>query len=56
VYVAPICTWYRSASARAAWGGFIRAATELATLGRFDGFAGTAPHAQLQKLFAATDD
>jgi 2-methylisocitrate lyase-like PEP mutase family enzyme len=44
------------ALARAAWGGFIRAATELATHGRFDGFAGAAPHAQLQKLFAATGD
>ena len=44
------------ALARAAWGGFIRAATELATLGRFDGFAGAAPHAQLQKLFAGTGD
>ncbi|HSQ63435.1 MAG TPA: isocitrate lyase/phosphoenolpyruvate mutase family protein [Polyangiaceae bacterium] len=44
------------ALARAAWGGFIRAATELATHGRFDGFAGAAPHAQLQKLFASTGD
>jgi 2-methylisocitrate lyase-like PEP mutase family enzyme len=44
------------ALARAAWGGFIRAATELATLGSFDGFAGAAPHAHLQKLFAATGD
>ncbi len=43
------------ALARAAWGGFIRAATELAAHGRFDGFAGAAPHAQLQKLFAATE-
>ncbi len=40
------------ALARAAWGGFIRAATELAMHGRFDGFAGAAPHAELQKLFA----
>jgi 2-methylisocitrate lyase-like PEP mutase family enzyme len=44
------------ALARAAWGGFIRAATELATHGSFDGFAGAAPHAQLQKLFAATGE
>jgi 2-methylisocitrate lyase-like PEP mutase family enzyme len=44
------------ALARAAWGGFIRAATELATLGSFGGFAGAASHAQLQKLFAATGD
>ena len=43
------------ALARAAWGGFIRAATELATHGRFDGFAGAAPHAQLQKLFAGNE-
>lgn len=44
------------ALARAAWGGFIRAATELATRGSFDGFAGAAPHAHLQKLFAPTGD
>jgi 2-methylisocitrate lyase-like PEP mutase family enzyme len=44
------------ALARAAWGGFVRAATELATHGRFDGFAGAAPHAQLQGLFAKTGD
>lgn len=44
------------ALARAAWGGFIRAATELATHGRFDGFAGAAPHAELQKFFEATTD
>lgn len=44
------------ALARAAWGGFLRAATELATLGSFDAFAGAVPHAQLQKLFAETDD
>lgn len=44
------------ALARAAWGGVIRAATGLATLGRFDGFAGAAPHAELQRLFAAEGD
>jgi 2-methylisocitrate lyase-like PEP mutase family enzyme len=44
------------ALARAAWGGFIRAATELATLGTFDGFAGATPHAQLQGLFAVAGD
>lgn len=44
------------ALARAAWGGFIRAATGLATLGRFDGFAGAAPHAELQRLFASEGD
>lgn len=41
------------ALARAAWGGFVRAATELATMGQFDGFAGAAPHAELQKLFSS---
>ena len=40
------------ALARAVWGGFIRAATELATNGKFDGCAGAASHAELQKLFA----
>ena len=40
------------ALARAAWGGFVRAATELATNGKFDGFAGAVSHAELQKLFA----
>jgi 2-methylisocitrate lyase-like PEP mutase family enzyme len=44
------------ALARAAWGGFIRAATELAAHGRFDGFAGAAPHAELQRLFTTTGD
>ena len=43
------------ALARAAWGGFVRAATELATHGKFDGFAGAVPHAELQKLFAGLD-
>ncbi len=41
------------ALARAAWGGFIRAAAELAHFGRFDGFAGATPHGQLQDLFRA---
>jgi 2-methylisocitrate lyase-like PEP mutase family enzyme len=40
------------ALARAAWGGFVRAATELAQHGKFDGFAGAVSHAELQKLFA----
>jgi 2-methylisocitrate lyase-like PEP mutase family enzyme len=40
-----------SALARAAWGGFIRAARELAERGTFDGFSGAAPHAELQKFF-----
>ena len=41
------------ALARAAWGGFIRAAKELSESGRFDGFAGAAPHGELQQFFAA---
>jgi 2-methylisocitrate lyase-like PEP mutase family enzyme len=40
------------ALARAAWGGFIRAAKELAETGTFDGFAAGTPYAELQKLFA----
>lgn len=44
------------ALARAAWGGFVRAATELAAHGKFDGFAGATPHAELQKLFASSGD
>jgi 2-methylisocitrate lyase-like PEP mutase family enzyme len=39
------------ALARAAWGGFIRAATELARTGRFDGFAIATPHGELQEFF-----
>lgn len=42
-----------SALARAAWGGFIRAAKELAEHGIFDGFTGTAPHPDLQQFFSA---
>jgi len=38
------------ALARAAWGGFMRAAQTLAE-GRFDGFAGTPPHGDIDKLF-----
>ena len=41
------------ALARAAWGGFIRAAKQLAENGVFDGFAGAAPHGELQALFAS---
>ncbi|PZR74174.1 MAG: 2-methylisocitrate lyase [Chthoniobacterales bacterium] len=37
--------------ARAAWGGFIRAAKELAEAGSFDGFANAASYAELQELF-----
>ena len=40
-----------SALARAACGGFIRAAKELAEAGTFDGFAGATPHGELQQLF-----
>jgi len=39
------------ALARAAWGGFIRAAKQIADKGRFDGFADAAPHADLNRLF-----
>ena len=39
------------ALARAAWGGFIRAAKELAEDGRFDGFMDAAPHDELQEFF-----
>ena len=41
------------ALARAAWGGFIGAAKQLAENGVFDGFAGAAPHGELQKFFFA---
>jgi 2-methylisocitrate lyase-like PEP mutase family enzyme len=39
--------------ARAAWGGFMRAAKNLAQQGRFDGFAGAATGAELNGLFSA---
>ena len=39
------------ALARAAWGGFQRAAKQIAELGRFDAFADAAPGAELNKLF-----
>ena len=39
------------AFSRAAWGGFIRAAKELADHGTFDELANAAPHAELQNLF-----
>jgi 2-methylisocitrate lyase-like PEP mutase family enzyme len=39
------------ALARAAWGGFIRAARALAETGRFDAFAEAAPHAELNLFF-----
>jgi 2-methylisocitrate lyase-like PEP mutase family enzyme len=40
------------ALARAAWGGFTRAATELAEKGTFDGFAGAVAHGELNEFFA----
>jgi 2-methylisocitrate lyase-like PEP mutase family enzyme len=39
------------ALARAAWGGFIRAARQLVEAGRFDGFNEAAPSAELNTLF-----
>lgn len=38
--------------ARVAWGGFIRAAQDIAQHGRFDSLAHAAPFAHLNKLFA----
>jgi 2-methylisocitrate lyase-like PEP mutase family enzyme len=37
--------------ARAAWGGFIRAARQIMDAGSFNGFADAAPSAELNKLF-----
>jgi 2-methylisocitrate lyase-like PEP mutase family enzyme len=39
------------ALARAAWGGFVRAAKDLAEAGVFDGFAGATPYGELQEFF-----
>ena len=39
------------ALARAAWGGLMRAAKDLAEHGQFDGFEGAAPHDALNKFF-----
>jgi 2-methylisocitrate lyase-like PEP mutase family enzyme len=39
------------ALARSAWGGFMRAAQQIAAQGRFDGFAGAASGAELNALF-----
>ncbi|HSP45343.1 MAG TPA: isocitrate lyase/phosphoenolpyruvate mutase family protein [Chthoniobacterales bacterium] len=44
------------ALARAAWGGFIRAAKELAGAGSFGGFAGATPHGELQEFFKRARD
>jgi 2-methylisocitrate lyase-like PEP mutase family enzyme len=41
------------ALARAAWGGFMRAAQTLAE-GRFDGLTGAPPHGEIDKLFRTT--
>lgn len=41
------------ALARAAWGGFMRAAKRIAEEGRFDGFADTPPNAELNAFFRA---
>jgi hypothetical protein len=38
--------------ARAAWGGFMRAAKEIAELGTFGAFADNAPSGELNALFA----
>jgi 2-methylisocitrate lyase-like PEP mutase family enzyme len=40
------------ALARAAWGGFLRAAKQLVAEGRFDGFANAAPGQELNAFFA----
>jgi 2-methylisocitrate lyase-like PEP mutase family enzyme len=39
--------------ARAAWGGFMRAAQDIAQYGRFDSFAQAAPFAEINKLFGS---
>ena len=40
------------ALARAAWGGFMRAAKDIAENGRFDAFAGPAPRKEIEAAFA----
>jgi len=45
-----------AALARAAWGGFIRAAKWIAEEGRFDGFADATPSGELNALFGARAD
>jgi 2-methylisocitrate lyase-like PEP mutase family enzyme len=40
--------------ARTAWGGFMRAARQIAEAGSFNGFAEAAPSAELNKLFSET--
>jgi 2-methylisocitrate lyase-like PEP mutase family enzyme len=41
------------ALARTAWGGFLKAAREIAATGRFDGFADAAPGSELDAFFKA---
>jgi 2-methylisocitrate lyase-like PEP mutase family enzyme len=43
------------AFARAAWGGFIRAAKELREKGSFNELANAAPHAELQEFFSGAE-
>jgi len=43
------------ALARAAWGGFVQAARDIATHGRFDTLANGMPHAELNALFGRAD-
>jgi 2-methylisocitrate lyase-like PEP mutase family enzyme len=45
-----------SALANAAWGGFLRAARDIADHGRFDAFAQNAPYAELNAFFRGPDD
>lgn len=42
--------------ARAAWGGFMRAARSIAQNGRFDGFDSSVPGAELNAFFRKSDD
>lgn len=44
------------ALARAAWGGFVRAAREILDQGTFGGFTGATPHGELEKLFKTAAD
>jgi hypothetical protein len=42
--------------ARAAWGGFLKAARQIAEEGRFDGFAGAPSSREILDLFASAAD
>jgi 2-methylisocitrate lyase-like PEP mutase family enzyme len=44
------------ALARAAWGGFLRAARGIAENGRFDGFADATPGNELNRFFGDTGE